>query len=266
MNVSSSALDFVRDFFEGIEREIRGDIPPNTRAALEAYYRPAGLLSSGRRSYFFRHYTESVARALQFLVLDQVRRPPVILDLGCGLGSPSIIFAAHGARVIAFDLDAPALGELARRKGWYEKKLGRSLDITTVYGNSLEYDLGSLPRFDGVFSLFAFNMMQPSAELLDRLQLHLAPQGRIAIQDGNGSALYNFLPSRRRPALKPAEFERALTERGFSIVDHRATGCVPPLACRVLPDKLSGLVENVLGNTWLAGISHQILAQKKQNS
>lgn len=263
MNVGRPTLDFVRGFFEGIEHEVQSDIPASTRAALEAYYRPAGLLSTGRRSYFFRHYTEPVARALQFLVLDQTAyRPPVILDLGCGLGTQSIIFAAHGARVIAFDLDAPALTELAVRKTRYEKSLGCTLDITTVYGNSLEYDLRSLGPIHGVFSLFAFNMMQPSVKLLDRLRTHVAPGGRLAIQDGNGSAIYNVLPSRRRPALKPTEFGRALIQRNFTVAYHRATGCLPPLVCRLLPGALASQLEHLLNRSWLAGISHQILAQK----
>ena len=263
MNVANTTLDYVRGFFEGIEREVQSDIPASTRAALEAYYIPAGLLTTWRRPYFFQHYTEPVARALQFLVLDQpAYRPPVIMDLGCGLGTQSLIFAAHGARVIAFDLDDAALAGLTDRKVWYERKLGRSLDITPVYGNALEYNLRSLGPIHGVFSLFAFNMMQPSEQLLDRLQSHLAPAGRLAIQDGNGSALYSALPWRRRPALKPAEFGRALTQRDFTLAYHRATGCVPPLACRLLPGALAGHLVHSLNSFWLAGISHQILAQK----
>ena len=63
-----------------------------------------------------------------------------VLDLGCGLGRHSILFASHGLKVTAFDSSEYAVDELRKRASDLD------LDIRCDVG-----DMHSLPYDDGSF-------------------------------------------------------------------------------------------------------------------
>jgi SAM-dependent methyltransferase len=265
MHVKSSSGDFVRSMFDAVRLEAGApSTPPAVRERLKAYYTDAGLLRAWRRPYFTYHYTDAIARALDWLVTERLGgRSVTIVDLGAGLGTQSILFAAQGARVISVDIDQGALDALTIRKATYEKHFGRALDIVCVCHDVLEHDFRQYGAIDGIYSLFAFNMMQPSSAVLDRLDAAAAPGARIAIQDGNRQCALKLLLGRRRPVLSPGEFASALEERNYRVTLHRATGCIPPLGCALMPPVVTGLMDRLLRTNWRVGVSHQILAEKR---
>lgn len=203
-------------------------------AKVREYYREAGLLTRWRLPFFWRHYADTLSEAVSHLLRG--RSQPRILDLGCGSGSQSLLFALLGADVVSVDMDHEGLEVLRRRINHYGKLSGRDLRITIVEGDTIEMDYSRLGPFDGVYSLFAFNMMQPSQRLLDRLAPHCAPGARWVVLDGNRESIWNrAIPGRRRRVWSAAEMKRALEGAGFRVTSQTGGVAVPPPLWALLP-------------------------------
>lgn len=214
-------------FFGNIGHEIQRAPDGEDARRLGAYYREAGLLHRPDKKRFFQHhFVTNVAAALPILFGNSSH--PRIVDLGCGMGTQSILLALCGAEVIGVDLDEQALAVAERRARLYADASGRRVDARFVCANALELDFAALAPVDAVYSLFAFNMIQPSAALLDRMVPALAPRAVVVIQDGNRRMWFNRL-FRPRPVLSASELQHVFRERGL---DARSTGlyAVPPLA------------------------------------
>lgn len=229
---------------------------------LDDYYTEAGLLRKWRRCFFRRHYSEPFWQGLTFL-LDG-KHQPLILDIGCGTGTQSLAFALCGARVVALDLDSDALDVLGRRKRFYEEKARKALNITSYTANVLNFDFSQIPPIDGLYSLFAFNIMQPTAALLGKLAPRLAPQARIVIQDGNRLSWLNRLPGRRRRVLSPLELDEVLTGLEFARITLEGNISIPPSVWAVLPYDWLSTIDSTLNRSWFWPISYLAMYQRKR--
>jgi SAM-dependent methyltransferase len=230
-------------------------------AKMRDYYLEAGLLRPWRANFFRRHYCESFARASAFLLAGHER--PHILDLGCGTGSQSIYLALLGAKVTGIDMDTEALEILRRRKALYEELSGQSLDIDLIDRNTFDIDYAELTPIDGVYSMFAFNMMQPSARLMDAMAAGFSADARLAIIDGNNESwLPRLISSRRRNVWSPAVFAEYLRSHGFRVIEHEGAVSLPPAFWAAsLP--LVKPLDTMLNRNWLFALSHQILAERR---
>ena len=95
------------------------------------------------------------------------------LDLGCGLGRHSLLFAAHGFRVDAFDLSEVATEGLAKKS----KALGLD-NVACATG-----DMGSLPYPDGTFDcLLAYHVISHTDS--EGIKTILKEIGRVLKDDG----------------------------------------------------------------------------------
>jgi SAM-dependent methyltransferase len=156
----------------------------------------------------------------------------LIVELGSASGNASILFALLGARVVGLDFDPVMVSAARRRQAIYEQHFG-PLALEFRVADAREFDCRALGRIDGVYSLFALNLMQPAARVLSRVLPALGPDARVVISDGNRRNLYNRL-FRPRPALSPQELQSFLNRTGL------ATTCefhcaVPPLLARSGP-------------------------------
>lgn len=229
------------------------------------YYTEAGLFTSWRRAFFIQHFAPSFLRIFNFL--SEGKSVPVILDLGCGMGTQSLFFAMHGAKVFSADMDELSLSIFAKRKQYYEDKLSRKLDITLIRKNAFDIVSQDLPvtGVDGLFSIFAFNMMKPPDVLLSRLSSFIRSSGRIAVLDGNNMAwLSKVIPSRRRDVLSPPAFSQQLKKNGFITVSHSGAIVVPPVLWNLNLMGAVSVVDKVFGrDNWFFPISHLIMAEKQ---
>lgn len=250
----------VWSWYQNVPLDIaRAGLTPEEESHIVEYYEEAGLLRPSRRNFFRAHFGRAFANAARSLLgTSQSHR---ILDLGCGAGTQSLYFACQGAHVTALDMDETALSVFRKRIVVYEQLLGRKLKIDIVSGNVFAFDFA--PRqFDGIYSMFAFNMMQPSRELLKLMLPSVTKGGRIAITDGNNvSWLARIVPSRRRNVLSPVELATELERSGFRIVDHRGGIVLPPPAWRVGGMALTS-IDDWLSKSWFWPISQQLIAEK----
>jgi SAM-dependent methyltransferase len=237
------------------------------QAQIKAYYVEArswryiksGLLRGWRRPFFRRHFAETLSRALAFLFGDT--KTPTILDLGCGTGTQALLLALHGAKVVAADLDPVALRVFRRRLELYQELCGRTLSVTIIKANTFELDYGEYGPFDGVYSLFAFNMMQPSEKLVDILLPHLAVGARWAVLDGNNICVWTkLLASRRRRVWSPLDMARELKSRGFKVISQQGGVALPPPMWALAPYCAVRSLDQSLCNSMFWPISCQTLA------
>jgi hypothetical protein len=240
-----------------------GFLTPEEKLCLVRYYQDAGLLSNSRWRYFRQHFSRTFDKAVRFL--SARKTDGVTLDLGAGCGTQSIYLALVGSRVIALDMDERALTVLRKRKQFYENLIRRPLLITILRTNALEFDYSRIAPIGSVHSMFAFNMMQPSAKLLDTLQPHFGSKARIAVLDGNHGCLFKRMLGRsRRTVWTPSRFRDEIERRGFEVRSHLGGVAIPPLMWQFAPERCIAVVNRILNTTWSFPVSHQILAERKE--
>ena len=256
----------VQRWFGNVALELEAGLHSvNERAQFESYYSEAGLLRAWRRPFFRRHYAETLAEATGFLFGGT--KMPTILDLGCGTGTQSLLFALHGAKVVAADMDPVALRVFRHRLNLYQELSGRTLPVTIIEGNTFNLNYKAHGPFDGVYSLFAFNMMQPSAKLVNILLPHLAVGARWAVLDGNNGGVWpRLIPSRRRHVWSPGVMRSELEKRGFSIQSQRGGIALPPAFWAVLPYRLARVLDRRMCASLFWPISCQTLAVLKRTN
>ena len=229
---------------------------------LAAYYRSAGLLKGWRRPFFRHHYVRTFAEAAAFLLSKQAT--PRIIDLGGGSGTQCLLLALMGARIFVMDVDCMALRILRKRQAFYQDEIARQLDITVICTNTFHFNYKAIAPIDGVYSLFAFNMMQPTRELLELICPYMDAGSCFVVQDGNPlSWVSKVFPSRRRNVLSPVELESELDNLGFTKVSHRGGVIFPPALWALLPASILRKWDEALGQNWLMPVSHQIVAIKR---
>jgi len=232
-----------------------------TAKLLKYYNKETGLLKWWRRSFFRHHFLLNLTESVNYL-FSNVQRPK-ILDLGCGIGTQSILYAMLGAEVIGIDLDSSALALLKKRQQFYQQVCERELNITIYEANALKFDYDSIFPLDGVFSMFAFNMMQPSTKLLEKIVPALRIGGCLVIFDGNcDSWVQKVFPNRPRNTLSPTQLFQQLRDLGFTIVDHKGGIAIPFLIWALMPNFIRQPIDNVLTKSWFFSVSHQIFASK----
>jgi SAM-dependent methyltransferase len=219
----------VSRFFENIGAEV--DLLPSASAQLlRTYYREAGLLGRPfKRGFFQHHFVQNVAKATR--TIFDPSKAPRILDLGCGMGTQSIFFAMNGASVVGVDLDGAALGVARQRTALYEQASGRHFNVRFIEADAFQFDFGAAGPVDVIYSLFAFNMIQPTTLLLDRLLPALRPGGLLIVQDGNKKMWFNRI-FRRRAVLSAGELAIQLEERGLRMEDVSGLYALPPFLWR----------------------------------
>ena len=229
---------------------------------MASYYHTAGLLRGWRRPYFRQHFSKNFARSVTFLLSDDSKK--TIVDLGCGMGTQSLYFAFMGATVISLDLNDRSLDILEKRIKFYQRISDSDLDIRIQRSNAFDFHPDAASLFDGIHSMFAFNMMQPSESLLAHLLSCSKPLTKIAIQDGNNQSwVPRLVPSRRRKVLTPLQLEAQLGHLGFEVKRHDGAIALPPLLWTVLPSRPLLVLDHWLCRSWFWALTHHLLAERR---
>lgn len=259
----SISKDEIYKWYKNVIEEISaGYLQPEDRAYFTEYYHEAGMLRTWRRRFFMRHYAEPFADAANYLMAGPTDGARVVIDLGCGCGTQSIALALMGAKVIGLDMDRHALDILLRRKEFYQRESGRILDIEVHHGDVFKFDFESIGSIQGIYSMFAFNMMQPTSELLELLLPCLSIGGRIVIQDGNALSWLSKMPGRRREVLTPHALDQELANRGFHSHELRGSISLPPAVWNLASYRLLASLDHALCKSWFWPISYMAMYER----
>lgn len=216
-------------------------------------------LNKNTRPFFLRHFSGPIAEAINFLF--EFGKSPRIMDFGCGCGSQSLLFAMLGAEVIGFDISREAIATCEARKQFYEERSGKRLNFTPVCGDIFDIKLEHLGPFNALYSLSAFNMMQPSGRLISKISKVMNDDARLAIQDGNRlSWVGRFF--RKRRVLSPPELATELNKNGWKVVSQKGCISIPPIFWSFIPNELLRPMDAWLSSSWFFSLSHLTLARR----
>lgn len=224
------------------------------------------FLDKKRRPFFLYHFLPLWENTINKLFEDNAH--PKIIELGCGTGTSSLLFALLGAEVIGIDLNRTLIEICQKRKQFYEKHIGRDINACFHNANAFNFPFENHAAVDAFFSLFAFNLMKPPDILLARLVPSLRNGGKMIISDGNQSSLYSCLiPTRRRSGeLSPLMMQKKMEMLGCRICKIETHCAIPPFVFRFpRAQKLALKIEDLVRLSGLHkffGISYTIVAEK----
>lgn len=224
------------------------------------------FLDKSRRSFFLYHFLPLWVNSVHTLFRESAN--PTVIELGCGTGTSSLLFAMLGANVIGIEMDADLVGICNKRKEFY-KKHGKDLKAEFYQANTFEFPFEEHAPVDAFFSLFAFNLMKPAHLLLGRMIPALKKGGQIIIIDGNVNNLYSHIvPSRRRPGvLSPSMMKKEMAQLGCRVVSLKTNCAIPPFVFRsTIAQGIFLKLENIikcLGLHRFFGVSYTIVAEKE---
>jgi SAM-dependent methyltransferase len=255
--------DELARFFANFTEECRAvEFSSSEAGKLEDVKILGRLLHPRMRGFYLYHFYQPITLAVRRFF--GASRCPRILEIGCGSGSTSILFALLGARVVGLDVDADMISACQKRKRLYEDHFG-SLPLEFVRGDALALDGDRRDGFDGVHALFSFNDMRPTSRLLPSLGRSLNPGGSLVITDGSQQSVVNrtFRP---RDVLTPRQLGEALQRCGFDSLETSFRCIVPPRVFALMPaTELWVRLERVLGRAgvlpWLAS-SYTVMARR----
>jgi 2-polyprenyl-3-methyl-5-hydroxy-6-metoxy-1,4-benzoquinol methylase len=245
--VSSTLVDTVQSFYSALLTEC-GEAGYNSHELSllrdkRCYY--GRYLDANLRSYFIHTTIPHIALAIGYFQLSELANQ-AILDLGCGLGMQSIIFASLGAKVVGADIREEAISLCKKRKAYYERRLNVDLDIEfrhCDFRTSRQSDFGI--AFDALFSMSAFSYMRPLEATVELVSTLLRDNATVFLYEENASCLASA--ARRRAGIPtPKAIVNAFTSENFE-TDFLYGGCsLPSLFWRI--QQLNGLLVLPLNN------------------
>jgi 16S rRNA G966 N2-methylase RsmD len=243
--------------FNLIEKEIKNNSSKLSQDEIELfheYYREAGLVSISKKDFFYNHYAVNLEKTNDE-ISKRLSPGDVIVDLGGGCGSQAIYFASKGFKVLVIDMDKIALRICKKRVKYYEKEIGIKLNIETLYGNALEIDWGEIGSYSCVYSLFAFNMIQPSEILVQNITANISKTSAlICIQDGNNQhPILKYLRPRKVKSKK--ELNAIFIKNGFFSYKNEPLIAMPPLIHWMLGKDLGHKIEQKIYGKFNTNIS-----------
>lgn len=184
-------------------------------------------LKPGTRYYFEKTVIPPIGAAVSYVSGNGAG---TVLDLGCGLGMQSIIFALAGCKVLAVDIRPSCIEMCNKRKEYYEQRFGRKLDIEFLCENFSEFSLeGRESTIDAVFSMSAFSYILPLQDTVRKLSTMSRPDARIFLFEENIDHFYAAM-FRRRNIPGPRTVQRAFEAEGFSGGTPSGTCAIPKQA------------------------------------
>lgn len=180
-------------------------LPEGVDAPLWTYAHTARLAES-EDSYFAGHALQAADGAM---LRARFRTPGRLIDLGCGAGRLSLLFAGEGFKVVAVDL-APRMLETVALKA-----RSAGVEVGLLRANLCRLECLRDHSFDYAISMFStLGMLRGSNARLDALRHArriLKPQGRLAIH------AHNLWLNLRDP-----EARRWLVQRAWKIAGNAA--------------------------------------------
>ncbi len=189
-----------------------------------------------------------------------------ILDVGCGPGTFSLIFAELGSRVVGFDLSYKMIEQANK----FSKtcKLGESLDFLVADINFSPFRKG---QFDLVFASDLIHHIEDKETATKMIARALRPSGFVIDIEPNGSSPFGLLVSLLRKADKGiSDCNRINLRRLFlnhGLIDVRIKGF--SFSHPMMPLTLLNLlepIETILEKTFLEYIAGFVIVEARRRN
>lgn len=143
------------------------------------------------------------------------RRPPSILDLGCGFGREAILLGLYGAQVHGVDVSPEKIELAGKIKQNIEGKQRTSLDVNFGVANLFRF--APSQAYDAVYSSATLHHIEPVSDAIQTIASLVAPNGYFFLSDENGySPVQQFHVQKKIGFAKPRKYLKVDSETGES--------------------------------------------------
>ena len=262
---SESALDVVKYFYKILEQEFKE--APYTEQEKQLlndkhlYY--GNYLDPRLRNYFSRAVFSPIADGLNFFDIPD-SRPMRILDLGCGLGMQSFIFASQGASVTGIDLRPQSIELCRKRKAYLEEKTGRTLNVDFQLCDFSQIDASDFPeKYDAAFSMSAFSYIPPLEKTVQTLLSLLNENSRVFLYEENIASIPGHFKNREQLPT-PREVRSVFRQAGFETSLLRGACVLPKVFWKseFLSDVLIEPLNRLLRNSLMLSFNYTLGMQR----
>ena len=215
----------IHAYYDNLRSELVAiDFPTAEKGAVTDSVCGTGRLFESRE-YFHNAYALPLSRAINLIFTPT--RLPRLLDLCCGTGVQSILFAELGAQVTAVDNDAGRLSVANKRLHYYRTALARRLDLEFVERDVVESGLRGLGQFDAIYSHFGIGSIYGPDQLFNTSKSILAQDGVLVLKAGNPRHLVRRVRGKSLPDSSIAEYRAAAHRHGFRVLLTRGSTVSP---------------------------------------
>jgi SAM-dependent methyltransferase len=139
--------------------------------------------------------------------------PPLILDLGSGIGLESLLLSLAGASVHGVDGWLPMVEQAQARQSRYEERFELNLDLHYTYENIFKFNPGV--TYDAVYSSATLHHIEPIDEAIQRITDLIEPGGLFFLSDENGySPIQQLAVQKKIGWIKPRKYLRTDPDTG----------------------------------------------------
>jgi SAM-dependent methyltransferase len=154
-------------------------------------------------------------------------KKPIVLDLCCGVGMQSILFALLGAtKVVAVDIDKLKLSAFRKRLDYYNSLLTKPLEIEILEADVLQQCLSKYGKFDVVYSHFGIGYLLPAEKIFEKLGVCVNSGGLILLEQANPEYILSIF-LRKIPVSPRKDFIRHAARFGFEVFSLRGLASFP---------------------------------------
>jgi len=180
------------------------------------------------RQYALHNAVSNISEAVRYFQTQDMT-PVKVIDLGCGLGMQSIIFAALGWEVLGIDLLPSCTALCRKRQSYYEARLGQKLNLRFIAADFRKFDPSSFAgKYNRLFSMSAFVHIPPLERTVATISTLLGETSRVFLWDQNPTYLFRGGIARRHCRVpRPHEIVRAFAQHGFRAGVLRGACAVP---------------------------------------
>ena len=179
-----------------------------------------------QKDFFEYHFLDLWTKSISYIFKNN--NNPTVVELGSGTGTTSILLSLLGANVIGIEYDENLYNISNKRLKLYKDI--KNINCKFINADALKVDYSKFESIDTYFSLFAFNLMQPTELLLNKMNDGFkGGNGQILIIDGNNTSIFNkIIPSRWRNTLSPHQICNILLPLGFKNNTIQTNCMIPP--------------------------------------
>ena len=144
---------------------------------LKIYYK--NLLRSPK---FYFYVVENYIQRV-FPLIKNLKKGDRVLDMGCGLGTESLLVSFLGGDVEGVDLREGRLEIAKKRKNYYKNNFNPKMQIDFNFHNALNYN--GLEKYNFIWANEAISHIHPLEKFLNNCYKNLSNDGKLFIVDAN---------------------------------------------------------------------------------
>lgn len=187
---------------------------------------------SGFGNIFTRHayYQQVYCGPLHRALTEIHRRYPDgsrVLDVGCGVGTQSILFSLLPATVLGIDINRGQLSTAGKRREFYARYFKTGMDIEFRRVDMLATAFADLGRFDVVYSHESMGRFLKAEQVFEKVSAAMNRGGLLILKNENPQCLGLRLAKKPIDLDGEKAYREAAQRHGFRTVSIRGTTAIP---------------------------------------